>query len=100
MMESTFPTFDRSRLQLLPLSQRQHLLDVSSILPLQHRLEIGSDFVAVADRIAVMDRGRIVQMGTQARTGPHLLSLMEYLKPGPLGKVRFAKAWELSLIHI
>lgn len=39
---------------------------------------------------------RVVQMGTQARSGPHLLSAMEYLAAGHLGKVRFAKAWESS----
>jgi predicted dehydrogenase len=38
--------------------------------------------------------GRIVQLGTQARSGPHLLSCIEYLKTGAIGKVRFAKAWE------
>jgi len=40
--------------------------------------------------------GRVVQLGTQARSGPHLLSAMEYLRTGQLGKVRFAKAWESS----
>ncbi len=39
---------------------------------------------------------RIVQMGTQARSGPHILAAMEYLAAGHLGKVRFAKAWESS----
>jgi len=39
---------------------------------------------------------RIVQLGTQARSGPHLLSAMAYLAKGHLGKVRFAKAWESS----
>src|SRR4029079_12919493 len=38
--------------------------------------------------------GRIVQLGTHSRSGPHLLSCIEYLKTGALGKVRFAKAWE------
>jgi hypothetical protein len=83
MMESTFPTFDRSRLQLLPLSQRQHLLDVSSILPLQPRLEIGSDFVAVADRIAEARRQNaavVLMMGAHVlRSGVqrYLIDLME-----------------------
>jgi hypothetical protein len=82
-MESTFPTFDRSRLQLLPLSQRQHLLDVSSILPLQPRLEIGSDFVAVADRIAEARRQNaavVLMMGAHVlRSGVqrYLIDLME-----------------------
>ncbi|HTN77404.1 MAG TPA: Gfo/Idh/MocA family oxidoreductase [Pirellulaceae bacterium] len=39
---------------------------------------------------------RVVQLGTQARSGLHLASAMEYLQAGHLGKVRFAKAWESS----
>lgn len=37
---------------------------------------------------------RIVQLGTQSRSGDHFLSAMEYIKQGRLGKVRFARAWE------
>lgn len=40
--------------------------------------------------------GRVVQLGTQARSGPHLLSPMEYITKGNLGRVQFAKAWESS----
>jgi predicted dehydrogenase len=43
---------------------------------------------------AAKKHGRVVQLGTQSRSGPHLLSCIEYLKTGALGKVRFAKAWE------
>ncbi len=39
---------------------------------------------------------RIVQLGTQARSGPLQASVMEYLAAGSIGKVRFAKAWESS----
>ena len=63
--------------------------DVYVEKPDGHNISEGQTMVA-----AQRKHSRIVQMGTQARTGPHLLSLMEYLKPGPLGKVRFAKAWE------
>ncbi|MBN2477288.1 MAG: Gfo/Idh/MocA family oxidoreductase [Pirellulales bacterium] len=38
--------------------------------------------------------GRVVQLGTQARSGPHLQSAMQYIAKGSLGRVRFAKAWE------
>jgi len=37
---------------------------------------------------------RIVQLGTQARSGVMQQSAMNYIAEGHLGKVRFAKAWE------
>jgi len=40
--------------------------------------------------------GRVVQLGTQARSGSHQLSAMEYIKKGSLGRVQFAKGWESS----
>lgn len=45
---------------------------------------------------AARKHGRVVQLGTQARSGPHLVSAMAYLAKGSLGKVQFAKAWESS----
>ena len=54
-----------------------------------HNILEGLTMVAAAKKY-----GRVVQLGTQSRSGPHLLSCMEYLKTGALGKVRFAKAWE------
>lgn len=39
---------------------------------------------------------RVVQMGTQSRNSPHLLTAMKYIGEGKLGRVRFAKAWESS----
>ena len=39
---------------------------------------------------------RIVQLGTQARSGQMQHSAMRYIAEGHLGKVRFAKAWESS----
>jgi predicted dehydrogenase len=44
--------------------------------------------------VAGKKHGRVIQLGTQARSGTHLLSAMEYIRSGNLGKVRFAKAWE------
>ena len=37
---------------------------------------------------------RVVQMGTQARSGPHMKEANEYIARGSLGKVRYATAWE------
>ncbi|HMC10594.1 MAG TPA: Gfo/Idh/MocA family oxidoreductase [Pirellulaceae bacterium] len=63
--------------------------DVYVEKPDGHNILEGRTMVAAAKK-----HGRIVQLGTQSRSGPHLLSCMEYLKTGALGKVRFAKAWE------
>ncbi len=45
---------------------------------------------------AMKKHGRIVQLGTQARSGTIQAEAMKYLAAGHLGKVRFAKAWESS----
>lgn len=63
--------------------------DVYVEKPDGHNILEGRTMVAAAKK-----HSRVVQLGTQARSGPHLLSCMEYLKTGALGKVRFAKAWE------
>ncbi len=39
---------------------------------------------------------RIVQLGTQARSGKHVATLLAYLRAGNIGKAVFAKAWESS----
>lgn len=51
---------------------------------------------SVAMAAAATKYRRVVQLGTQARSGPHLHSAMEYIAGGALGRVRFAKAWESS----
>jgi len=43
---------------------------------------------------AMRKHGRVVQLGTQARSNTHAQSAMRYIAEGHLGKVRFAKAWE------
>lgn len=43
---------------------------------------------------ALKKHGRIVQLGTQARSDPDLLKLVEYVKQGHLGRAVMAKAWE------
>jgi predicted dehydrogenase len=63
--------------------------DVYVEKPDGHNIVEGQTMVAAAKK-----HGRVVQLGTQSRSGPHFLSVMEYLKTGALGKVRFAKAWE------
>ena len=63
--------------------------DVYVEKPDGHNIMEGRTMVA-----ALKKHNRIVQMGTQARSGAHLLSAMDYLKSGAIGKPRFAKAWE------
>jgi predicted dehydrogenase len=63
--------------------------DVYVEKPDGHNILEGRTMVAAAKKY-----GRVVQLGTQSRSGPHLLSCIEYLKSGALGKVRFAKGWE------
>jgi predicted dehydrogenase len=63
--------------------------DVYVEKPDGHNIIEGQTMVAAAKK-----HGRIVQLGTQSRSGQHFLSCMEYLQTGALGKVRFAKAWE------
>jgi len=46
-----FPIFDTSRLNLLPLAEREHDLDLSVILPLEPRDHVNERLAAVAERI-------------------------------------------------
>jgi predicted dehydrogenase len=63
--------------------------DVYVEKPDGHNIQEGRVMVAAAKK-----HGRVVQLGTQSRSGPHFLSCIEYVKTGALGKVRFAKGWE------
>src|SRR6185369_6815721 len=54
-----------------------------------HNILEGRTMVAAAKKY-----GRVIQMGTQSRSGKHLASAMAYIAEKNLGKVRFAKAWE------
>src|SRR5262245_1008587 len=63
--------------------------DVYVEKPDGHNILEGRTMVAAAKKYK-----RVVQLGTQSRSGQHFLSVMDYLKTGALGKVRFAKAWE------
>jgi predicted dehydrogenase len=66
--------------------------DVYVEKPDGHNILEGQTMVAAAKK-----HSRVVQLGTQSRSGPHFLACMDYLKTGALGKVRFAKAWESAL---
>lgn len=63
--------------------------DVYVEKPDGHNIIEGQTMVAAAKKY-----GRVVQLGTQARSGKHQHSAMKYIASGKLGKVRFAKAWE------
>ncbi len=43
---------------------------------------------------AMRKHGRVVQLGTQARTSPHFAAAMEFIASGKLGTVLVAKSWE------
>jgi predicted dehydrogenase len=65
--------------------------DVYVEKPDGHNVLEGLTMVAAAKK-----HGRVVQLGTQARSAPELANCMTWLREGNLGKVRFAKAWESS----
>ena len=65
--------------------------DVYVEKPDGHNILEGHTMVAAARKY-----DRVVQLGTQARSGPHLKSAMKYIAAGNLGRVKFAKAWESS----
>jgi hypothetical protein len=80
-----YPAFDRSRLRLQPLSQRQHDLDLSAVLPLDAAL---ADFShpalpVLGERLAEArrrGRARILLMGAhvlRAGVARYLIDLME-----------------------
>lgn len=63
--------------------------DVYVEKPDGHNILEGRTMVAAARK-----HGRVVQMGTQARSGRHIASAMAYIGEGHLGRALFAKAWE------
>jgi predicted dehydrogenase len=65
--------------------------DVYVEKPDGHNVLEGRTMVAAARKYQ-----RVVQLGTQARSGVMQREVMAYLAQGRLGKVRFAKAWESS----
>jgi predicted dehydrogenase len=63
--------------------------DVYVEKPDGHNVLEGQTMVAAARKY-----GRIVQLGTQARSGQHHASAEKYLREGHIGRPLFAKAWE------
>ncbi|HVW00948.1 MAG TPA: Gfo/Idh/MocA family oxidoreductase [Planctomycetaceae bacterium] len=63
--------------------------DVYVEKPDGHNIVEGQRMVAAQRR-----EKRVVQMGTQSRSGSHFLSAMEFIRSGKLGKCLVAKAWE------
>jgi predicted dehydrogenase len=56
--------------------------------PISHNLVEGRRMVEAARRY-----DRVVQVGTQRRSGAHFQSAAEFVRAGELGKVPFAQAW-------
>jgi predicted dehydrogenase len=56
--------------------------------PISHNLVEGRRMVEAARKF-----DRVVQVGTQRRSGPHYQSAAEFVRSGKLGKVPFAHAW-------
>ena len=63
--------------------------DVYVEKPDGHNILEGRTMVAAARK-----HGRIVQLGTQSRSGPHFAAAMDHIRQGNLGKALVAKAWE------
>jgi len=63
--------------------------DVYVEKPDGHNIVEGQRMIAAA-----RSRGRIVQLGTQARTSERMRTAIEFLKTGALGKCLVARAWE------
>ncbi len=65
--------------------------DVYVEKPDGHNIVEGQRMVA-----AMKKHGRIIQMGTQARSTQHFLEGIEFVRSGKLGTCLFAKAWETA----
>ena len=82
-MRDAYPQFDRSRLKLRPLSQREHDLDLSVLAPLVPAPEVHRHLSTVAARMAAArsaGRAVVLLMGAhviRAGVQPFLIDLME-----------------------
>ena len=63
--------------------------DVYVEKPDGHNIREGQTMVAAAKKYE-----RIIQLGTQARSGKHHAAAIEYLRSGAIGRALYAKAWE------
>lgn len=102
-----FPQFDRSRLRLRPLAERQHDLDLSILLPLDAESDFSHpDLSLVAERIVkARDKGsaRILMMGAhvvRAGVARHIIDLMDrgYLDHIAMNGAGPIHDWEFALI--
>jgi hypothetical protein len=103
-----YPAFDRSRLRIQPLSQRQHDLDLSEILPLDAPLpEFTHPALAVlAERMAAAKRrgsARILIMGAHVLRAGVQRFLIDWMERGLVSHVAMNGAgpihdWEFALI--
>ena len=65
--------------------------DVYVEKPLSHTIEEGRKMVDAARR-----NKRVVQMGTQQRSGAHFQQAVEIVRSGKLGKISFVRTWNYS----
>ena len=63
--------------------------DVYVEKPDAHNAVEGQTMVA-----AMRKHRRVVQLGTQSRSGQHFLNAIDYIRQGKIGRSLFAKAWE------
>lgn len=103
-----FPAFDRSRLLIKPLAQRQHDLDLSAVLPLDAKLpEFSHPALAILGErlVAAQERGaaRILLMGAHVLRAGVSRYLIDLMRRGLITHVAMNGAgpihdWELALI--
>jgi hypothetical protein len=103
-----YPAFDRSRLQIKPLAQRQHDLDLSALLPLDAPLPTFEHpaLPILGQRIAEAKRhgaARIALMGAHVLRAGVSRYLIDMMKRGDLTHLALNGAgpihdWELALI--
>ena len=66
--------------------------DVYVEKPASHNIREGRLMIDAAGR-----NGRIVQLGTQARSRPSTIEAIEFVRSGKLGVVKMAKAWNVQM---
>jgi hypothetical protein len=103
-----YPTFDRSRLRIQPLGQRQHDLDMSAVLPIDASLPPFNDpAIPVLGRSLVEARSvgsaRILVMGAHVLRAGVSRFLIDLMERGLLSHVAMNGAgpihdWEFALI--
>lgn len=92
---------DDEAVDALVLGTPDHWHAIPTILACQAGKDVyvekpdGHNILEGRTMVAAMKKyGRIVQLGTQARSSTHIQNAVDYLAEGKIGRVRFAKAWE------